>query len=326
MAHELDMSLGQAAMAYVEGSETPWHGLGFQVNPNATPDEWRDAAGLNWEAKKSVIWFEGNNDRELRPVPKRRALFRSDTQAVLSTVGENYNTVQPKEIVDFFGDLSKTGDYSIETVGALFGGRRIWALARVGPNAMVKDDAVAPYLLLTTSYDGTAATSARFTPIRVVCNNTLSAAMYGKKNVVNLIHSSKFDPVKMRESLGIAISAWDNFMLDARRLADATVTPEQVDAYLQELIGTVVPSGKLWTPETIQNTKGYKGILELFNGNQIGTGQDAVAGTAWGLLNATTEYVDHSKGKLQDNRLESAWFGAGAEFKTKAQELALQLA
>jgi phage/plasmid-like protein (TIGR03299 family) len=328
MSHELDTTTGRAAMAYIEGSAVPWHGLGFTVNPNATPDEWREAAGLNWEAKKGALYFSPEGSETLIRHQRRNALYRSDTQQVLSIVGNKYHPVQPKEIVDFFGTLSKAGDFEIETVGALYEGRRIWALARVGADAPVMDDKVAPYLLLATSYDGTTATTARFTPVRVVCNNTLTAALESTTGgqTISMNHAAKFNPEKMRQDLGIALNAWDRFMISARKMAGVKVNAETADHYLTTLMFSVTPNTMLATEESLRATKGYREIMALFQGGQLGTGQDAIDGTAWGLLNATTQYIDHGRGTKQDTRLESAWFGQGAKFKQYAQTLAAQLA
>lgn len=164
----------------------------------------------------------------------------------------------------------------------------------------------------------TMATIAKFTTVRVVCNNTLQASLRNDagKTHVSVPHSAIFDPKSVREALGIALNSWDEFLIKANKLAGRKISDPEMDAFLLEMIES--PYGKIYTPDQIRNSKGYKRISELFHGGQIGAGQDAIDGTACGLLNATTQFIDHEKGYSQDNRLDNAWFGIGAKFKEKA--------
>jgi phage/plasmid-like protein (TIGR03299 family) len=234
--------------------------------------------------------------------------------------------VQPAEVLGFFGGLARIGNFQIETVGALKKGRRIWALARVGENANVMDDAVAPYLMLATSYDGTMATIARFTTVRVVCNNTLQAALANEagKQAVTVPHSVFFKPDAVRFELGISINSWEKFLLTANKMAERKINAFEMDAYLQDLLSELVPYGQVYNADKVRASKGYQRIVSLFKGGQIGSGQDAIDGTLYGLLNACTQYIDYEKGRINDNRLESAWFGQGAKIKERAYTIATE--
>jgi len=324
MAHELDFSTGKAGVAYATGSAVPWHGLGQTVAPGASVEEWRKAGGLDWDAVRTEVIFNGLGD-EYALWPDKHVLYRSDTGRPLSVVSKDYQTVQPGQILGFFKDLADQGGFQIETVGSLKEGRRIWALARVGENAPVQDDQVAPYLMLATSFDGSMATTAAFTAVRIVCNNTLQRALTNSdgQHQVTIPHSAMFNPDSVRQELGIALTSWDGFMIKANKLADRKVTDEEMDAYLLDIIES--PYGKTYTPEQVRNSKGYQRILGLFKGGQLGSGQDAINGTAWGLLQATTQFVDHEQGRLPDNRLDKAWFGVGAKFKEKAMKKVMEL-
>jgi len=324
MAHELDFSTGKAGVAYANGSAVPWHGLGQTVAPGASVEEWRKAGGLDWDAVRTEVIFNGLGD-EYALWPDKHVLYRSDTGRPLSVVSKDYQTVQPGQILGFFKDLADQGGFQIETVGSLKEGRRIWALARVGENAPVQDDQVAPYLMLATSFDGSMATTAAFTAVRIVCNNTLQRALTNSdgQHQVTIPHSAMFNPDSVRQELGIALTSWDGFMIKANKLADRKVTDEEMDAYLLDIIES--PYGKTYTPEQVRNSKGYQRILGLFKGGQLGSGQDAINGTAWGLLQATTQFVDHEQGRLPDNRLDKAWFGVGAKFKEKAMKKVMEL-
>lgn len=326
MAHQIDLTAGRAAMAYI--GETPWHGLGQALQPGASIEEWQQAAGLNWECKRDVVQFTRNgdpSDTEGQPdiVSDQHVLWRSDTGNALSVVGKDYQIVQPAEAMDFFRRAGEKNGFVMETAGALFDGRRIWGLARTGDDAKVLDDTIRPYLLLATSYDGTLSTIAQFTTIRVVCNNTLSASLHGNKghNRIKIPHSAVFKADDALSALGMRLDgeSWAEFIARATRLARKKVSDPQMDDYLQLLMGG---HDELPTDVELLNkaraSKGYRRIMSLFNGGQKGADQDATKGTAWGALHAVTQYVDWEVGRLQSNRLDSAWFGLGANLKAKA--------
>lgn len=236
--------------------------------------------------------------------------------------------------MDFFRELVDLGGFQLETAGALSDGRRVWALASVGDAApVVERDLVKPYLLLGTSYDGTMATVAKFTAIRVVCNNTITAAVGGYSNgraikgegeqslgylksAVRVLHSERFDPEAVRLQLGIVASAWDRFLIQSRQLAGASMDQDQADAFVAELLRPYHTSAR-----PVNESRAYVRIMQLFNGQAIGSDLAGVAGTRWAMLNAVTELVDHERGRSNNTRMESAWFGTGAALKARAAEL-----
>jgi hypothetical protein len=117
MAHEIDLTTGQAAIAYVQGSETPWHGLGQTVDPKAPIATWKKAAGLDWEAKRAEVTYRNEATGQVETYPEKHVLYCSDTGRPLSVVSREYQTVQPDDILNLFGELAETGGFSIETVG-----------------------------------------------------------------------------------------------------------------------------------------------------------------------------------------------------------------
>lgn len=328
----IDTTTGRAAMAYT--GQTPWHGLGQALTPGASIDTWTREAGLAYQVLESPVQYTTPATTGPQTWPARKVLHRSDTGAPLAVVSDSYNVVQPGQVMDFFRELVDLGGFQLETAGALSDGRRVWALASVGDAApVVERDLVKPYLLLGTSYDGTMATVAKFTAIRVVCNNTITAAVGGYSNgraikgegeqdmgylksAVRVLHSERFNPEAVRLQLGIVASAWESFLVQSRRLADAPMAGDQVDEFLAELLAPYHTSAK-----PLQESKAYRRVLELFNGRAIGSELPGVAGTRWAMLNAVTELVDHERGRSNNTRMESAWFGAGAALKARAAEL-----
>ena len=318
MAHEIDFSNKRANMAFV--GQTPWHGLGSKLPAGADIETWRMAAGLAWNVAETETLFK--YDGEIRVVPDTKVLLRSDTRAPLSVVSKWYNTVQPGEVLGFFDDLVRAGGFELETAGSLRGGKRIWALARVGEEAKIVDgDMIKPYLLLATSYDASMATTAQFTSVRVVCNNTLSAAIGNGEQKVKIPHLSKFDAKAVRDQLTIAVSGWDEFLLQTRRMAATPLDAQAADAYLLDVFKCDVET--LEAPEKTRKSKAYKRILQLFDGSAIGS--EMVGQSLWGAVNAVTEYVDHERGKARESALDAAWFGEGANLKDCAFTVAREL-
>jgi phage/plasmid-like protein (TIGR03299 family) len=181
MSHMIDETTGTAAIAYA--GATPWHGLGQALTPGQSIETWTKEAGLDYTVLESPVMYDSPAASVPQVWPNRKVLHRSDTGAPLAVVSDNYNVVQPSAVMGFFSELVRIGGFEMETAGALSDGRRVWALAKVGDAAPVVDgDLVKPYILLGTSYDGTMATVAKFTAIRVVCNNTITAAVGGYSN------------------------------------------------------------------------------------------------------------------------------------------------
>lgn len=332
MAHMIDTTTGSAAMAYT--GKTPWHGLGQALTAGADIPTWTREAGLAYTVLESPVLFRTEAATEPQAWPERKVLHRSDTGAALAVVSKGYNVVQPAEIMGFFSDLVALGGFQLETAGALSYGRRVWALASVGEAAPVVDgDLVKPYLLLGTSYDGTMATVAKFTAIRVVCNNTITAAVGGYSNgqtvkgeaetekgylksAIRVLHSERFDPDTVRLQLGIVANQFERFIVQSRQLAAETMSAADADAFVSELLKPY-HTGRI----DITESRAYKRVLQLFNGAAIGSDIDGVAGSRWAMLNAVTELVDHERGRSDNTRLESAWFGTGAALKNRAVEL-----
>lgn len=318
MAHEIDTSNNRQNMAFV--GQTPWHGLGSKLAPGADMETWRTAAGMNWMALEAETLF--SHEGVTRPVPDSKVLFRSDTEAALGVVSKWYNTVQPGEVLGFFDELAKVGGFELETAGCLRGGKRIWALAKVGEEAKIVDgDTVKPYLLLATSYDASMATIAQFTSVRVVCNNTLSAAVGNGEQRVKIPHLSKFDAKAIREELKIAVSSWDEFLVETRRMAETPLNAQGADKYLLDVFKVDVET--LEPVEKARKSKAYKRILQLFDGDAVGS--QLVGQSLWGMVNSVTEYVDHERGKQRDSALDAAWFGEGANLKDRAFSVAREL-
>lgn len=315
-------------MAYV--NETPWHGLGNQLAQNQPLEVWAKQAGMNWSIDEAEVRFvsgsAGTNVGSIHAFPEQKVLYRSDTKAPLSVVSSRYQVVQPSEILEFYRDLTEVGGFELETAGVLKEGRKFWALARTGQSATIKGrDRVNGYLLLATACDGTLATTAQFTSVRVVCNNTLAIALGDSTGVVKVPHRSQFDAQAVKRQLGIAISSWDGFMARMKALSERKVSTESAEAYFKRVL-TYHSGSTADRPVAATNDSAVKAVQALYNGHGKGADYASAAGTAWGLLNSVTEYVDHQRrARSEDHRRDAAWFGAGATLKQKAWDEALKL-
>lgn len=310
MAAELDMSNGRVNFAYTGSKSEIWHGEGEQVPDDATLDQWKKAAGLEWFAKESPILFNAPNAAGFdMPTlfPDKKALFRSDTNAPLSVVGADYKIVQPSAIVDFFHDLLENHDMKMSTAGSLFGGRRFFATAKLGEDfEVISGDKISGYLLLTTSLDGTLATTGKCTSVRTVCNNTLTMALNEhSKNMVKVSHKTEFDASRAKIDLGLIEETQFTFIENMRKLAKATCTDGDALRFYQEQFfnkdiavdeqhGTIV-----------------KKVNDMMQAYRFGNGANFSRGTLYGVLQGATDYFTHSvKSRTDDAKFWNSFYSS----------------
>ncbi|CAJ3467972.1 phage/plasmid-like TIGR03299 family protein [Burkholderia pseudomallei] len=314
-------------MAYM--NETPWHGLGNQLAPKQPIEVWAKQAGMDWSIEEAEVRFvsgsAGSTLGSIHAFPEQKVLYRSDTKAPLSVVSRRFNVVQPLQVLDFYRDLVEYSGYELETAGVLKDGKKLWALAKTGQSATLKGrDRVNGYLLLATACDGSLATTAQFTSIRVVCNNTLAIALGDSTGAVKVPHRSQFDAQAVKRQLGIAVSSWDSFLARIKALSECKVNDTAAETFFRRVL--TYPTAGASTPVPATNDSAIKAVQELFAGRGKGADMASAAGTAWGLLNSVTEFVDHQRrARSHDNRTDSAWFGAGATLKQRAWDEALRL-
>lgn len=343
MAHQLEQ------MAYV--GDTPWHGLGNRLTQQQPIEVWAQQAGMDWRIESSDVSYMAQNERGqsiIMPYEEQRVLYRSDTHAPLSVVSQRYQEVQPLEILEFYRDLTEQSGFELETAGVLKGGKKFWALARTGQSTALKGKDISNgYILLATACDGTLATTAQFTNIRVVCNNTLAIALRGQSSsagVVKVPHSTKFDADKVKQQLGISVRAWDEHMYEMKQLTQRKVTQGEAAAYFDAVFNNTSMSVADQEENIIQfyrniahpnpakeksepNGRAMTKVMDMFNGQGRGAELSSAKDTAYGLLCSITEFADHERRAMStDHRLDSAWFGAGAALKQRGLEQALRLA
>jgi len=323
MAHELTIRQdGFTEMAFV--GETPWHGLGQELQQGASIEEWQKSAGMDWTIESAPAIYvpqqlDNSQFAEAKHFHGRNILYRSDTKEPLSIVSDRYKAVQPAQVLEFFRDLVEENGFKLHTAGTLFGGKRMWALAETGQFAEIsKDDGIGGFLLLSTSCDKSLATTARFTSVRVVCNNTLSMATAEDACSVSFTHAREFDHEAMKAKLGKAVESFGAFIQMGQFLRTQKLAWSDASDYVRNLILT---ADQLQNPEyNYDKHRGYAKIMDLFEGEAMGA--DLAGNTKWGLLNAVTEYFDHHHpARNDDARLNNTWFGGGDKMKARAIQL-----
>jgi len=304
---------------------TPWHGLGMKLPPHQPIEVWKKNAGMDWQIEQSEVrYISGNgNIGVIEAFPEQKVLYRSDTKAPLAVVSKRFQVVQPGEILEFYRDLTEIGGFELETAGVLREGRKFWALARTGQSVHLKGhDQVEGYLLLATACDGTLATTAQFTSVRVVCNNTLQIALGDTRGAIKVSHRSSFDPEAVKRQLGVTVASWDGFVARMKALIEHPVDPDSVEGLLRRVLTYAGQGSKA----SVVNEQALGNVRALYEGGGRGSRFASSRGTAWGLLNSVTEFVDfHRRARSDDHRRDAAWFGQGAQIKQRAFDEVMKL-
>jgi phage/plasmid-like protein (TIGR03299 family) len=326
MSHGIENLNGKDSMAYT--GETPWHGLGtYRENGWATTKELLEDAGINWKVEAKQLYYETKVDGKVKRfrVPNT-ALVRDVDGKALSTISKDWNPIQNDEAFEFFNNLVHTGKLTLETAGSLFGGRRVWGLAKVQSEFELKvdgkktKDVVSGFLLLTNPHEYGKSIDARLCATRVVCQNTLAVAL-GEHGAltVSLNHRRPFDAAKMQEMLGIAHLSMDHYKEQAEFLASKRYDLEKA----KEFFGKVFPFANGEADKQEKASRMAKAAADII---ETQPGADVAPGTWWNAFNAVTFAVDHLAGFNADTRLQSQWYGHGRARKTEAMDLAINYA
>lgn len=312
MAHMIaTTSTGKAAMAYV--GATPWHGLGQRLTDDASIETWATESGLDFKLATADVQFQPPGHIKTT-YNGRKVMYRADSGEALGIVSNRYKIVQPIEVLEFFRDMVGTIAH-LETAGVLRNGAHYWALARMDGEFSLAGDKVNQYLLLASSADGSLATQARLTSVRVVCNNTLQLSQ-GTGKAVQVRHSSIFDAESLKAKLGDLNESFAHFAFASHALASIKLSAEQSTKFFAKLLG-----GDAEKP-----SRAAVRAQALFDGAGIGSEMESSKGTAWGALNAVTQLLDWETARTGDARLANAWFGGGANLKQQAMHDLLALA
>ncbi|MGF7036888.1 DUF932 domain-containing protein [Mucilaginibacter lappiensis] len=247
MAHNLNFNADNNEYAFFSVKQRAWHGLGKIVEQYPTSAEAIKYAGLDYTVEKRPLFtfdtenHTGDPDSDILipeiEVPNYFANVRTDTEKVLGVVGKDYQIVQNIDAFEFFDAIVGGGDGILyETAGALGNGERIFITAKLpGYIRVGKDDFIEKYLFLTTSHDGFGSITAAFTPIRIVCNNTLNAAMRNHTDAIKIRHTaSANDRLKQAHKLmGISNNLADELKDVFNHWSKVRITDAEVKKLIQ---------------------------------------------------------------------------------------------
>ena len=316
MAHMIEEVNGKTQMAYA--GDTPWHGLGTKVPADLTPAQMLEAAGLNWSVSKVPAFAEvGGKQVNIG----QSALVRSMDNKILDVVSNDWNPVQNEEAFDFFNEFVGAGDMEMHTAGSLREGQIVWGLAKIKESfELFKGDQIDSYLLFSNFHKYGFSTDVRFTPIRVVCNNTLTLSLEGKvERMAKISHRKVFDPSNVKDMLGIATDKLAKYKEMASFLGSKQAKHEDIVEYFCRIF-PVTGSNEKKKKEVSKSAQTALSILHTQPGAEY------AEGTWWQPFNAVTYLTDHLAGRSADTRLTSAWYGYNKGLKTKALEVAIEMA
>ena len=316
MAHDVE------SMMYV--GKTPWHGLGVPVPDGykLSIEEAINEAGLNWEVELRHLFTEGQKNERLCVIGNYVTCRTSDNK-VLGIVGRGYEPLQNRDAFKWFQPFLESGEATIETAGSLKGGSRIWVLAKIkrDPLAVGKDDELEHYILLSSSHDGSLAVRVGFTPIRVVCNNTLCFAHESKASRLLRVKHTKgiYETLEeIRDTIDLAQQEFSATVDQYKRLAKRQVNRAELVRYIR-LVFCLKEMDR--TPAQESREKIVPSVIRLF---EYGRGSRMAGKNYWGAYNAVNEYLNYFRGEWQDNTLSSLWFGDGASLNKRALAVALK--
>ena len=315
MAHMVE------TMAYA--GELPWHGLGTEVSNDLTPAQMMQKAGVDWKVQEVESFIEFNGTKMKTG---QKSLVRESDGRILTNVGENWKPVQNETAFEFFSEFVLSGDMEMHTAGSLRDGQYVWALAKIKESFDVfGEDTVESYLLFSNPHVYGKSIDVRFTPIRVVCNNTLTLSLsQDAKNGVRIGHRTEFNPDMVKQTLGLAHEKFAQYKDMAQFLGSRKVTAESLIQYYNEVFPNT--SRTEMTKEVKQYEDLSRNAKLCYDALEVQPGAEYAPGTWWQAFNSVTYITDHVQGRNADNRLHSQWFGQNQARKVVAANKAVEYA
>src|ERR1051326_2621001 len=322
VAHQLHIQNDRTSMFFY--GEAPWHGLGIELDSPATAAQAIEAANLNWEVVKIPLFLEDRKHRH--PVPKKFGIvpkhrWGKEDCSVFGIVGSSYTPLQNREAFAFFDPIVGEGAAIYHTAGALGDGERVWILAKLPKSITVaKGDIADQYLLLSNSHDGTGSVQIKFTPIRVVCNNTLPMGLRSGPTIrVSHTRDLKERLEKARKTLALINTHYETIEAVFKAMVKIQIDEARLKLYLHLVFPD--PADTEDKKALVRVERDRTVAAECFRSG-LGNTVKPVAGTLWAAYNGITEFVDHRTARSGRVHLEQIWFGDGYYLKARAFEFA----
>jgi phage/plasmid-like protein (TIGR03299 family) len=321
MAHNLNFNELTGKHSFAAVGEVAWHGLGQYVNEAMTAEQAIDLGGLNFEVQKRKIAVAGGN-----VIPGFFATVRTDTKEALGIVSDAYHVIQNREAFSFFDSIIDSGEAIYQTAGALGKGERIFITAKLPKDILVHGEEVNNYLLLTSGHDGKSAIQVGFTSIRVVCNNTLTAALKGLQNKVTILHFSnaKQKLETAAKIMGMASRYTQELDQTFQRMAEVKIDDKQLRSFIEQALN---PKAEQIGADEFSKllVKKVDSIMDFATSHETQL-TDAARGTVWGAYNSISGYYGYLKNyKSAEDKMQDLYFKGGSNTIERAFSLATSL-
>jgi len=333
------MAAAVETMAYA--GDVPWHGLGVKVDDTMTPEEMLEVAGLNWTVSKRPAYTidapTWRPDIGILNAEGHHFIVRDSDNSVLSACGEDYVPFQNADTFKFFKKFVSNGEMKMETAGSLKDGQDIWGLAKLEYSfELPGGDRIEGYLLIDSPHVSGKALTILFTPIRVVCANTMALALNSEGKRFRVLHLQAFDEDIMKaaeEALGISKTKMTEFQEQTTFLSEQQAKPLDVQKFIAELFQPQLLIERAFDiandvpllDEFSRTAEQVHDAIALSPGAEL----KSAKGTWWGALNGVTFHMDHTKReseRVKGGALYSSWLGPNAATKRRALDLATEYA
>lgn len=296
--------------------DVPWHGIGTPIFPGTSAQEALIMCGMDWRVDK-VDMFTSSPSTGMTTVPGFVALRRSDSEGILGVTTDRYVPLQNTDLANVVQGFLDAGA-EIESAGSLKGGKIVWYLLDLHATGDVASDGIKLYGVLSNGHDGKRAVRVGYTPIRIVCSNTLAMSeSNGLTRTIRVTHRG--DVVggvqAIADSMDLATQTFKATVEQYRKLAAISINQNDVKKYVEKVLG--LDSEKSTRAKNIVSLVEYKALN--------GIGNERFAGTAWAAYNAITEYLSHDAGRNIDSRYSNLWFGTAANTNSRALNMALEM-
>lgn len=306
----------------VQGATRPWHKVSTVLENAPSIEEALVASGMTWDVSL----------RKMRagdiPIETHKAVMRSDSKDILGIVGNNYTPLQNKDAFAWFQPFIDDGQATLESAGSFLNGKRTFIMAKMAGDNMeiMEGDQVEKFLLLANSFDGSRSVSIGYTPIRISCNNSLTAALNSNQSqIIRVRHDKNVveNVLNVRETIDLVNKQFIATEEMYKSLTIKNINKADLEKYVKQVFSYKKLEQIIKDAETKENEKeaindARKRLVlrveEIF--------EKEPAKTTWNAYNAVNSYLNHERGKTDEGRYNSTWFGTNK----KIDEVALQLA
>jgi phage/plasmid-like protein (TIGR03299 family) len=330
MAHKLNFNTKSGTYSFASHAEKAWHGLGQIVQEAMTAEQAIKLANMDYDVQKcnihgSITLPDGGI--MYQNIDGRVGTYRTDTKEMLGIVSDRYEIVQNRDAFGFFDAIIDSGEAIFETAGVIGKGEKIFLTAKLPKDLLVNGEPCEKYIILTNSHDASSSLIAGFTTVRIVCNNTLQAAMRDLSNKVTIQHkgNAKSKIAEAYKVMGIASRYMQEVEEVFNKMSEVKIDSEQLRKYV---IDVMKPEYHKDQPSEEMSTRLINQVdsIILFANTHHTQQTSAAKDTVWGAYNAISGYYNYIHNfKSNEQKFESQMFGVANKRILKAYDKAIEL-